>query len=195
MTGLQNCMKKSPSADEGAQLFVSEALSRYARRDPATLGHDREVVCHWRVQYATRNATAFTFVFLPLMMLAGHMFVPMRRMNFVTYHYLSPAVYKRFKRRRAFSSLLNLLGVGGIMVAGFGLVISIVGVLVSIFDPTPEPGQPPVKLWPVALAAAVFMLCFIAAVRFQRFLWKVGEPPDATCFNDTRVRLESARFN
>ena len=195
MTELQNCMKKSPSADEGAQLFAGEAQARYARRDPATLGHDREVVCHWRVRYATRAATAFTVVFLPLMMLAGHMLVPMRQTNFVTYHYLGPAAYKRLKRLRASSALLNLLGVGGIMLAGFGLVISGFGVLVSIFDPTPEPGQPPMKTWPVALAAAVFTLFFIAAVRFQRFLWKVGEPPGSTYFNDTRIRLESARFN
>jgi hypothetical protein len=194
VTDLQKCIKKSPSANEGVQLFVSEVSARYARREAAAWGHRNEVSCQWLVTYTNAGDVAVN-IFSLLLLFVGHFAAHYHKLNFVTWHYLDDAQVRSMKRFRAARTFLSLCAIGGILLTGFVLVISLFCLVIALSGYNPDPTQKPIPVLPSAAVFVAVLLLFVAAIKGQRRVWKMGEPPNAPAFEDQRIRLEKIQIN
>jgi hypothetical protein len=191
MTLLQEHIKQGQNANFGVQDYVQDVVARFPEIPANEWGHRKEVRCLWLLQYASRTNTAFTILLLPLMILAGHAAARTTQVTFVTYHYLEPTELRKLKRQRTLKNLLLPLAMLGMGISGMFGVFALIGIYISIFPPTPLPGEDnkPIPLWTVLVMMLVAVVLFTAAVKAQRRLWKFGEPQDSDCFRDQRIQL------
>src|SRR5271155_4927681 len=97
VTELQNCIKKSASADEGAQVFASEMQARYPRREAVAWGRRHEVRCQWLLTYTNTGDIAVS-IFSLVFLFVGHFAAHYHKLSFTTWHYLDDAQVKSIRR-------------------------------------------------------------------------------------------------
>jgi hypothetical protein len=195
MSLLRDYIKSRKSTEEGVHAYVDDVTARYPQRDKLLWGSNEQVTCHWELGYTTRSDVAITALMLPFLLL-GHFAARGSRINFTTYHYLTHAEARTMRRKRVLKLLLLPLTVFILVMVGIALVISLFGIIAGVFQLTPA-DQPPISAGEIALVGlvALFLLVFfLAAIKAQRRLWKLGQPPGTDFFQEQNLNLRSAAF-
>jgi len=193
MSLLKDHLRQSRSTEEGVRAYVLDVSARYPQLDPNTWGHRRQATCHWTVSYVTRADMATSLLMMPFWLI-GHVTARESKIDFVTYHYLTYPEARHLRWSRVLKYFLLPFVIFALVMTGIALLIGLIVVVVMVFHlgPPEEANRPTVMAPAVFAACLIFLgLFFLASLKAQRWLWKMGQPPHADEFKDQQILLRS----
>jgi len=193
MSLLKDHLRSSGSTEEGVRAYVQDVSARYPPLDPKTWGHRQQATCHWSVGYVTGADIATSLLMMPFWLL-GHVTARESKIEFVTYHYLTYPEARSLRRRRLWKYFLMPFIVFALVSTGIVLVIGLFGTVVMVFHlGPPDEDNHPMVMGPAIFAVGLIFLglLFVASLKAQRRLYKMGQPPHADEFQDQQILLKT----
>jgi hypothetical protein len=194
MNLLEDHIRSSGSTEEGVKAYVLDVTARYPQLDPYTWGHRQQATCHWTVGYVTRADMAASLLMMPFWLI-GHVTARESKIEFVTFHYLTYSEARRLGRMRVLKHLLLPFVIFAVVAVGIALVMGLFSLVVTAFNLVPS--AEPLSIRAIDLGVLCVLgvaLLFLAALKAQRRLWKMGQPPHTDAFCDQRIQLKSVKI-
>jgi hypothetical protein len=193
MSLLKDHLRSSRSTEEGVWAYIRDVSARYPPLDPNTWGHRRQATCHWSVGYVTRADVATSLLMMPFWLI-GHVTARESKIDFVTYHYLTYPEARYLRWSRVLKYLLLPFIVLALVLTGIALLIGLIVAVVMVFHlgPPEEANRPTVMAPAVFTAGLIFLgLFFLASLKGQQRVFKMGQPPHTNDFQDQQILLKS----
>jgi hypothetical protein len=193
MTLLQDHLKRSRSTEEGVRDYAADVSERYPQIEKTAWGLKQQVICHWRVGYVTRSDAAISLLMIPFWLL-GHVSARSSYIDFTTYHYLTVPEVRSLRQRRMLKYFLLPFVIFALVMIGIALLIGLIVAVVMVFHlGPPEEDNRPTLMAPAVFAAGLIFLglFFMASLKGQQRVFKMGQPPHTDDFRDRQILLKS----